>query len=83
MMKFSDDAGEIDYAGVARYIKKYIPSREDYEHLKFQMVNGGERVRFLARIRVGIDIKSGTAIFELPDFGGTKTGGRVVKYQDM
>ncbi len=22
MMKFSDDAGEIDYAGVARYIKK-------------------------------------------------------------
>ncbi len=39
------------------------------------MVNGGERVRFLARIRVGIDIKSGTAIFELPDFGGTKTGG--------
>lgn len=73
VMKFSDDSGNIDYNGVARYIKQYIPSREDYEQFKYRMVNG-EVVRFLARLRVGIDIKTGVAVFELPDFGGTKAG---------
>ncbi len=73
VMKFSDDLGNIDYDGVTRYIKQYIPNREDYEQYKFQMVNG-ESVRFLARVRVGIDIKTGKTTFELPDFGGMKTG---------
>jgi ATP-dependent Lon protease len=73
VMKFSDENGNIDYNGVARYIKKYIPSREDYEQFKFQMVNG-ESIRFLARIRVGVDVKTGKTLFELPDFGGTKSG---------
>ncbi|NLB77114.1 MAG: BREX system Lon protease-like protein BrxL [Crenarchaeota archaeon] len=73
VMKFSDDVGNIDYDGVTRYIKQYIPNREDYEQFKLQMVNG-DMVRFLARIRVSVDIKTGKTIFELPDFGGTKTG---------
>ncbi len=73
VMKFSDHDGNIDYEGVARYIKQYIPSREGYEQLKYRMVNG-EVVRFLARVRVGIDIKTGSAVFELPDFGSAKTG---------
>lgn len=73
VMKFSDDSGNIDYDGVTRYIKQYIPSRDDYEQYKFQMVNG-ESVRFLARLRVGVDIKTGKTTFELPDFGGVKTG---------
>jgi ATP-dependent Lon protease len=73
VMKFSDESGTIDYNGVTRYIKQYIPSREDYEQFKFQMING-ESVRFLARIRVSVEVKSGKATFELPDFGGIKTG---------
>jgi ATP-dependent Lon protease len=73
VMKFSDDAGNTDFDAVRRYIKQYIPSREDYEQYKFQMING-ESVRFLARLRVGVDIKTGKTTFELPDFGGTKTG---------
>ncbi len=81
VMKFSDDIGDVDYNGVTRYIKQYIPNREDYERLKFQMVNG-ETVRFLARVRVGIDIKTGASVFELPDFGGNKAGagGEVSRY---
>ena len=39
VMKFSDDEGVIDYDSVRRYIKRYIPSREDFEQYKFQMVN--------------------------------------------
>ncbi|HOO25569.1 MAG TPA: BREX system Lon protease-like protein BrxL [Clostridiales bacterium] len=73
VMKFSDDNGKIDYNGVSSYIKKYIPNRDDFEQIKFQMVNG-ENVRFLARLRVTVDVKSGKTLFELPDFGGVKTG---------
>ncbi len=65
--------GSIDYDSVLRYIRQYIPSREDYEQLKFEMVNG-ETVRFLARIRVAVNIKTGKTMFELPDFGGAKAG---------
>lgn len=73
VMKFSDDDGIIDYDSVLRYIRQYIPSREDFEQFKFEMVNG-ETVRFLARIRVNVDIKTGKTLFELPDFGGTRSG---------
>ena len=72
-MKFSDKNGSIDYDSVLRYIKQYIPSREDFEQIKYQMVNG-ETVRFLARIRVSVNIRNGKTEFELPDFGGSKSG---------
>ena len=88
VMKFADDNGNMDYDGVTRYIKQYIPSRDDYEQYKFQMVSG-ESVRFLARLRVGVDIKTGKTTFELPDFGGVKTGAGgevsndvVIRWQD-
>lgn len=73
VMKFSDDDGLIDNDSVLRYIRQYIPSREDFEQFKFDMVNG-ETVRFLARIRVNVDIKTGKTLFELPDFGGSRAG---------
>ena len=72
-MKFSDDNGDIDYDSVLKYIRQYIPSREDFEEFKFEMVNG-ETVRFLARVRVSVDIKTGKTMFELPDFGGGRAG---------
>ena len=81
VMKFSDDDGVIDYDSVRRYIKRYIPSREDFEQYKFDMVNG-ENVQFLARVRVSVDIKSGKTVFELPDFGGARGGASgVVSYE--
>ena len=61
VMKFSDDDGQIDYDSVRRYIKRNIPNREDFEHYKFQMVNG-DTVQFLARVRVTVDIKSGKTV---------------------
>ena len=73
VMNFSDEDGTIDFESVLRYIRQYIPGREDYEKYKFDMVNG-ETVRFLARVRVAVDIKTGKTMFELPDFGGDKSG---------
>jgi ATP-dependent Lon protease len=73
VMKFSDNTGNIDFAGVSSYIKQYIPNREDYEQYKFQMING-QSIRFLARLRVAMNVITGKATFELPDFGGIKAG---------
>lgn len=73
VMKFSDDAGSIDYDSVRRYISRYIPNRDDFEQYKFQMING-ETVQFLARVRVSVDVKTGKTVFELPDFGGARGG---------
>ena len=82
VMKFSDDEGVIDYDSVRRYIKRYIPSREDFEQYKFQMVDG-ESVQFLARVRVSVDVKSGKTVFELPDFGGARGGASGVVAHDV
>ena len=73
VMKFSDEEGYVDYDGVRRYIQRYIPNREDFEQYKFRMVHG-ETISFLARVRVGVDIKTGETKFELPDFGGSRGG---------
>jgi len=81
VMKFSDEDGNVDYDSVRRYIKRYIPGKDDFEQYKFHMVNG-ETVQFLARVRVSVDIKSGKTKFELPDFGGSKGGAAgVVAYE--
>lgn len=89
VMKFSDEDGIIDYDSVGRYIKRYIPSKEEFEQYKFQMVSG-ETVQFLARVRVTVDVKSGHTIFELPDFGGARGGASglvayevIEKWQDV
>lgn len=73
VMKFSDETGTIDYESVLAYIKKYIPDREGFELIKYDLISG-ESVRFLARIRVSVNIKDGRVMFELPDFGGSRTG---------
>lgn len=82
VMKFSDEEGNINYDAVRRYINRYIPSREDYEQLKFHMVNG-ETVQFLARVRVNVDIKTGKTQFELPDFGGNRGGAGGIVNHDI
>lgn len=89
VMKFSDEHGNINNTDITEYIKRYIPNRESYEKYKYNMING-EKVRFLARIRVTVDVKTGKTLFELPDFGDTKTGAGgevdndvVSKWQDV
>jgi len=82
VMKFSDDEGTIDYDSVRRYIKRYIPSRDDFEQYKFQMVNG-DTVQFLARVRVTVDVKKGKTVFELPDFGGARGGASGIVAHDV
>lgn len=72
VMHFSDDEGRIDYGAVGEYVNRYIPRREHWELIKARM-RAGERVRFLTKLRAEIDVKTGKALYSLPDLGFPKT----------
>ncbi len=73
VMKFSDQNGSIDYDSVLTYIKKNIPDRESFQVIKYDLTRGNT-VKFLARLRINVNIKKRIVEFELPDFGGNKNG---------
>ena len=68
-MRFSDDDGKLNLDEVRDYIKNNIPTKNDWELLKSKMINDGQRVKFLAKIRVEIDVRTGHGVFKLPDLG--------------
>jgi len=70
-MRFSDETGIVDLDAIGTYVNKYIPREEHWERLKARM-RAGEHVRFLAKLRVEIDVKSGLGLFALPDLGFPK-----------
>lgn len=73
VMKFSNDDGKIDYDSVLAYVKQYIPDRESFQSIKYNLTRG-EKAKFLARVRVNVNLKKRIVEFELPDFGGGKNG---------
>lgn len=68
LKKFQDEEGSIDTNETADYIKTYIPKLEDWKSIKNRVINEKERVNFLAKISVDIDIKTQNVSFSLPDF---------------
>lgn len=69
LMRFADDSGKVNLDEIEEYVKKTIPAKKDWELLKSRMIKDAQRVRFLARLRVEIDVRTGKAIFSLPDLG--------------
>lgn len=70
IMRFADENGRVDLDEVDRFIKSNIPGKKgDWESLKGKMVQDGQRVRFLAKLRVEIDVRTGAGFFSLPDLG--------------
>ncbi len=69
LKKFEDDEGEFDKDDLVRFVKKFIPRKDDWNAIKNAVVIEGKTVKFLAKISVNIDIKSGEVSFSLPDFG--------------
>ncbi len=68
VMRFADQAGNIDIDEVNEYVKRYIPSRDQWELLKNEMTEGS-RVKLLTKVAVTIDVRSGEGLFSLPDLG--------------
>lgn len=69
LRKFEDDSGEFDKDDLVRFVRKFIPRKDDWNALKNKIIIEGERVKFLAKISVNIDIKTGQVSFALPEFG--------------
>ena len=73
VMKFSDNQGTINYDSILDYVKKTVPDRDAFQVIKYRLMQGGTE-KFLARVRMDVNLKKGYVQFELPDFGGSKGG---------
>ena len=69
LKKFEDDEGNFDKDDLVRFVKKFIPRKDDWNAIKNEIVIEGRVVKFLAKISVNIDIRTGQVSFALPDFG--------------
>ena len=68
LKKFQDENGHFDNEELSLFIKTYIPRKEDWTLIKDRVIIEKERVKFLAKVSVDIDIKTGEVSFMLPDF---------------
>ena len=69
LKKFGDENGNFDPEELHRFVRTYLPRKDDWIAIKNKVVVEHERVRFLAKVSVDIDIKTGEVSFALPDFG--------------
>lgn len=69
VMRFADENGKIDAVEVEEYVRNNIPSKKDWELLKSRMIKDGQKVKFLAKVRVELDVRTGQGMFSLPDLG--------------
>ncbi len=69
VMKFSDSKGEIDYDNVTAYMNKFVPTKEDYEKIKYNLKLGAV-IKMLARVNLKVNLKKNIVEFEILGFGG-------------
>jgi len=69
LKKFSDENGNFDSDDLVRFVKTFLPRKDDWTSIKNRIIVEHERVKFLAKVSVDIDIKTGEVSFALPDFG--------------
>lgn len=69
LRKFEDEDGQFDQDQLSNFVKKFIPRKADWNAIKSRIIVDGERVKFLAKIAINIDIKSSEVSFALPEFG--------------
>ncbi len=69
LKRFEGEDGYFDPDELARFVRTYLPRKDDWTAIKNRVVIENERVKFLAKVSVDIDIKTGKVSFSLPDFG--------------
>jgi ATP-dependent Lon protease len=69
--RFEDESGLFSEDELVEFVKEFIPRKEDWTAIKNRIIKENERVKFLAKISVDIDIRTGEVSFSLPDFGLT------------
>jgi len=71
LRRFENDAGEFSEEELVEFVREFIPRKDDWTAIKNRIIKEYERVKFLAKISVDIDIRTGEVSFALPDFGLT------------
>lgn len=71
LKKFEDESGHFDSGELLHFARTYLPRKDEWTAIKNQVVIEHERVRFLAKVSIDIDIKTAEVSFILPDFGLT------------
>ncbi|NLI70094.1 MAG: BREX system Lon protease-like protein BrxL [Firmicutes bacterium] len=71
LKKFEDENGNFNQDELLDFVRIYLPRKDDWTAIKNQVVIEHERVKFLAKVSVDIDIRTGGISFALPDFGLT------------
>lgn len=71
LKKFEDENGVFDSDELVQFVRTYLPRKDDWTAIKNKLIIENERVKFLAKVSVDIDIKTGEVSFSLPDFGLT------------
>jgi ATP-dependent Lon protease len=69
LKKFENEDGEFDANEVLLFVQNYLPRRDDWLCIKDRVVMGKERVRFLAKISIDINVEKQEVFFALPDYG--------------
>ena len=71
LKKFMNGEGDFNQDEMLDFVRTNLPRKEDWISIKSKIVTEMERVRFLAKVSADVDIKTGAASFNLPDFGLT------------
>ena len=71
LKKFADENGCFNSDELLRFVRTYLPRKDDWVDIKNRVIIEMVRVKFLAKVLVDIDIKTGEVSFALPDFGLT------------
>lgn len=71
LRRFEDESGVFSEDELVEFVREFIPRKEDWTAIKNRIIKENERVKFLAKISVDIDIRTGEVSFALPDFGLT------------
>ena len=68
LKRFEDETGSFDSDELVRFARAYLPRKDDWTAIKNRVIIEHERVKFLAKVSVDIDIKTSEISFALPDF---------------
>jgi len=69
LKKFENENGEFNHEELATFIKTNLPKKEDWISIKSRIIHEYEKVKFLAKVSVDVNIANGEVSFALPDFG--------------
>lgn len=69
LKRFEAENGNFDSEELLHFVRTYLPRKDDWTSIKDRVVIGRERVKFLAKLSIDIDIRTRNVSFSMPDFG--------------